>query len=323
MAISVGIIGLGQISQGYDTPAGPAVTTHIKACLQDPRLRLAWIADRDLSRARAVREQWKLSADVVSVQDLLRERPDILCIAAPDDTHRGLIDAALAAPPRLILCEKPLALSLPEAQSAIASCEAAGTVLTVNFMRRWMPHVREWLIAARTGSFGAPLGATAVYCRGLFHNACHRLDLIGAAFGSEDAKATRIGPTFTDFDGSDPTISAQMSVRIGSERVSVQLIGADGRVGNHWDVDIWFARGRLRVWNEGGIRVRTYVPAREAPLPFAPELRVATEFHDAPARYMAFVWRNLADHLLTGEQLHYQASDAIDGTRLVEAAAAA
>jgi len=319
--IRVGIIGLGQIAQGYDTPGGPAVTTHIKACLQNPRLELAWIADSDLQRAAAVRQRWGLQAEVLSPDELLSRGPDVLCLAAPDETHGGLIAAALAAPPRLILCEKPLAMSLAEAMSAIAACKAAGVVLTVNFMRRWLPHVAEWLHEARAGAFGAPVGATAVYCRGLLHNACHRLDIVGSALGSHDAKAVRVGPSFDDFDSHDLTVSAQMSVRNGAQRVPIQLVGIDGREGNHWDVDIWFVRGRLRVWNEDGIRVQTYVPSEGARPPFAPELRRGAYFHDSPARYLQFVWDDVAEHLSSRAPLRYRAEDASDGMRLLDAVA--
>ena len=321
MPIRVGIIGLGQIAQGYDTPEGPAVTTHIKACLQNPRLELAWIADSDPQRAIAVRQRWGLHAEVLSPDELLARGPDILCIAAPDETHGRLITSALAKPPRLILCEKPLAMSLAEAASVIAACQAAGVVLTVNFMRRWLPHVAEWLRDARAGAFGAPVGATAVYCRGLFHNACHRLDIVGSALGSEDVQAVRVGPSFDDFDPRDLTVSAQMSVRNGAQRVPIQLLGVDGREGNHWDVDIWFSRGRLRIWNEAGIRVRTYVPAGGARPPFAPELRVDADFQDFPARYMNHVWDDLAAHLSSGKPLCYSAQDSSDGLNLLAAVA--
>jgi hypothetical protein len=114
-------------------------------------------------------------------------------------------------------------------------------------------------------------------------------------------------------------VSAQISVRSRATRVPIQLLGADGRHGNHWGVDIWFARGRLRVWNEGGIRVRTFVSGGSARPPFAPELRVAADFQDAPARYMQFVWDNIADYLTKGMPLSYRAEEAIHGMRLVDA----
>lgn len=322
MTLTVGIVGLGNIAQGYDDPDGQTVTTHIKACLQDPRLAIGWIADRDMTHALAVRTRWDLSADIVSPDELVRAAPDILCIATPDDTHADFLRAALDRPPRLILCEKPLAAALPDAAALIAACAAARVPLAVNYIRRWMPHVTPWLEQARGGGFGRPVGATALYARGLIHNGCHNLDLIGAAFGADGAEAECIGTPVADYGADDPTISVQMSVRWGGRRVPILLMGADGREGGQWSVDIVFERGRLRVWNEEGIRVQILAPDEEGAV-YGPELRPIDDFHDRPAAYMTYVWSNLADHLGDGAPLLGRAEETADGLALLAAAARA
>ncbi len=322
MAISVGIIGLGNISQGYDTPGEPTITTHIKACLSEPRLRLKWVADVNLGHAESVRRRWGLDAKCLPPEALLAENLDVLCIASPDATHGDYIRAALQTSPRLILCEKPLAASAGQALDLIGTCEKAGTTLVVNFVRRWLPGVQEWLAAARGGAFGEPAGATGVYCRGLVHNACHNLDLIGAAFGADGVEAECVGVPFLDYSDSDSTVSVQMSVRAAGRRVPILLTGVDGRVSNQWAVDIMFQKGRLRIWNDDGIRLETYAPASDVAA-YAPELRSSIKFHDKPARYMELVWRNIADHLANGAALHATAHQNEEGLRLLERAATA
>jgi len=322
MAFTVGIVGLGNVAQGYDEPDGPVVTTHIKACLRDPRLKIGWIADRDMSHALAVRTRWDLSADIVSPDELACTAPDLLCIAAPDETHAAFLRAALGRPPRLILCEKPLAASLPEARALMAACAAMGVPLCVNYSRRWLPHVVPWLEQARNGAFGLPVGATALYTRGLIHNACHNLDLIGAAFGADQVEADCIGTPVPDYSAEDPTVSVQMSVCCGGRRVPILLLGGDGREGSQWGVDIVFERGRLKVWNEDGIRVQILAPATDVAV-YAPEVRPIDDFHDKPAVYMTYVWQNLADHLSDGTPLLTRAEQTEDGLKLLAAAAQA
>lgn len=322
MPVTVGIIGLGQIAQGYDAPSSDTVTTHIKACLRDARLDLRWVADRDPALARTVCERWNLKAECLAPEDLAQRRPDVLCIATPDATHGDFIRSALSAPPKLILCEKPLAATTAEALDLIQACERAGTTLVVNFIRRWLPHVAEWIAAARGGAYGAPLAATALYGRGLAHNACHNFDLLGAALGADSVEAECIGVAFLDYSDSDPTVSAHMSVRAGGRRVPILLTGNDGRLANQWAVDIMFEKSRLRVWNHDGIRVETFALA-EGPSAYAPELRPAAHAHDKPARYMEHVWANIADHLTGKAPLRTTARDIEDGLRLLDAAMAA
>lgn len=322
MAVTVGIIGLGQIAQGYDAPSSDAVTTHIKACLRDARLELRWIADREVALARTVSDRWNLTAEILAPEDLAAQGPDVLCIATPDATHGDFIRRALKAPPKLILCEKPLAATTAEAMALIAACEQAGTTLVVNFIRRWLPHVAEWIAAARSGAYGAPAAATALYGRGLVHNACHNFDLIGAALGADGVEAECIGLAIPDYAENDPTVSAQMSVRTAGRRVPILLTGTDGRLANQWAVDIMFEKSRLRVWNHDGIRVETFALA-EGPSAYAPELRPAVHVHDKPARYMECVWANIADHLTENAPLRASARDIGDGLRLLDAAVAA
>lgn len=322
MPVTVGIIGLGQIAQGYDAPSSDSVTTHIKACVRDPRLELRWIADRDTALARAVRERWNLNAEILSPDDLARQGPDVLCIATPDATHGDFIGRALETPPKLILCEKPLAATTAEALGLIKACEQAGTTLVVNFIRRWLPHVAEWIAAARRGEYGAPAAATALYGRGLVHNACHNFDLIGAALGAVGVEAECIGVAIPDYAENDPTVSAHMSVRAGGRRVPILLTGTDGRLANQWAVDIMFEKSRLRVWNHDGIRVETFALA-EGPSAYAPELRPTIHAHDKPARYMERVWANIADHLTESAPLRATARDIEDGLVLLDAAIAA
>jgi myo-inositol 2-dehydrogenase/D-chiro-inositol 1-dehydrogenase len=78
---------------------------------------------------------------------------DAVVIAAPARFHADLVVAAAAAG-KGVFCEKPMALSLADADRAIDAARAAGVVLQVGFNRRFAP---DWQ-AARALLDGGRLG---------------------------------------------------------------------------------------------------------------------------------------------------------------------
>ena len=71
--------------------------------------------------------------------------PDVhaVVIAAPARTHADLVAAASGAG-KHVFCEKPMAVTLAEADRAVAAARAAGVVLQVGFNRRFAP---DWQAA--------------------------------------------------------------------------------------------------------------------------------------------------------------------------------
>ncbi|MBI3464327.1 MAG: Gfo/Idh/MocA family oxidoreductase, partial [Planctomycetes bacterium] len=56
---------------------------------------------------------------------LKQQRPVVVLIETPDDRHAEHIRIALEAGARLIICEKPIALTLSEATDVLALCKQA------------------------------------------------------------------------------------------------------------------------------------------------------------------------------------------------------
>lgn len=118
---------------------------------------LAVVVGRDAGRAAAAAERlgWAESAtdwrEVVTRPDI-----DVVDICTPGDTHAAIAVAALAAG-KHVLCEKPLANTLAEADEMAAAAEqayAAGVRAMVGFTYRRVPAValaRELVAAGRLG----------------------------------------------------------------------------------------------------------------------------------------------------------------------------
>ncbi|MEQ9447954.1 MAG: hypothetical protein RLN70_03495, partial [Rhodospirillaceae bacterium] len=73
----------------------------------------------------------------------------------------------------------------------------------MNFLRRWLPGVSDWITLTKRGQLGSPLEARLVYNRGWRHNGCHGTDLIGAAMGARCTGVTIDGDPIFDFSEDD------------------------------------------------------------------------------------------------------------------------
>ena len=86
---------------------------------------------------------------------------DAVYVATPNAAHRPLVEAAAAAG-KAVLCEKPLAADLPDAEALVAACDAAGVLLGTAYDQRWHPaHVRLRELLPELGTVTA---VRIVYC---------------------------------------------------------------------------------------------------------------------------------------------------------------
>jgi myo-inositol 2-dehydrogenase/D-chiro-inositol 1-dehydrogenase len=80
---------------------------------------------------------------------------DAVVIAAPARFHTDLVMAAAGAG-KAVFCEKPMALSLADADRAIDAARAAGVVLQVGFNRRFAPDWQAARALLDAGRLGTP-----------------------------------------------------------------------------------------------------------------------------------------------------------------------
>jgi 1,5-anhydro-D-fructose reductase (1,5-anhydro-D-mannitol-forming) len=82
-------------------------------------------------------------------------------VATPNASHRPVVEAAAAAG-KAVLCEKPLAADLPDADELVKACDAAGVLLGTAYDQRWHPaHVR---LRERLPELGTVTAVRIVYC---------------------------------------------------------------------------------------------------------------------------------------------------------------
>lgn len=127
MTVRLGSIGLGWWGNMLATSAVKTGYAEVVTCFAPP----------PEERARFVERHG--CAEVNDLDDLLSDPAiDGVLIATPHTTHADLIVQAAAAG-KHVYTEKPLALTVADADRAISACRAAGVVLQVGHNRRRLP----------------------------------------------------------------------------------------------------------------------------------------------------------------------------------------
>jgi len=85
---------------------------------------------------------------------LAAERPDLVSIVSLHHQHAEMTIEAARHGPQGILCEKPIAVSLGEADAMIAACQESGTMLVVGHQRRYNAQYLAAYHAIQEGAIG-------------------------------------------------------------------------------------------------------------------------------------------------------------------------
>lgn len=144
--VSVGLVGAGRIGSFHgETVARRLVDADLVA-----------IADPAPGAAAKLAEKFDVDAAYTDIADLLAHPGlEAVIIATPARFHTNvLVQAAEAG--KAIFCEKPMALTLEEADRAIAAAKTAGVPLQAGFNRRWDQAFAEGRAAIDAGKVGTP-----------------------------------------------------------------------------------------------------------------------------------------------------------------------
>jgi predicted dehydrogenase len=115
------------------------------------------VADVAADRARQVVEELEIERSFGSLEAMLEcKNLDAVLIAAPDKFHAQAVGAAARAK-KDILCEKPLAVNVADAQAGLDAVAKAGVRLQIGFMRRYDPAYAAAMKRIEAGEIGVPV----------------------------------------------------------------------------------------------------------------------------------------------------------------------
>lgn len=145
--IGIGVVGVGDMGKRHAENLRRYV----------PGASLAAVADANLERARAVAAELEIESYYETVEELVQDQGvNAIVVASPPRFHPDAIRAAAAAR-KHVLCEKPLALTLEEADVALESVATAGVTLQMGHMRRYDPAYVEAAKRIDAGEIGDPI----------------------------------------------------------------------------------------------------------------------------------------------------------------------
>ena len=135
-------LGIGLIGTGFMGRAHALAFNHARAVFALPfTLKLAALADADTERARRCATAWGFAQTHGDWQALINDPTvDVVAITTPNHLHYPMAMAAIAAG-KAVYCEKPLAVSLAQADTMRRAAAAAGVVTRVGYNYQHNPMI--------------------------------------------------------------------------------------------------------------------------------------------------------------------------------------
>jgi 1,5-anhydro-D-fructose reductase (1,5-anhydro-D-mannitol-forming) len=146
VSINWGIVGCGKVADGSIAPA--------IAKLPDGQLVAS--VGSSLEKAEAFAGKHGGRAHSTFEELLGDDGVDVVYIATPNAQHAGQAIAAAEAG-KHVLCDKPLATTVSDAERVVAACERVGVKLGVNFQTRHHEPIRVIKDTLTAGTLGEPI----------------------------------------------------------------------------------------------------------------------------------------------------------------------
>ena len=179
------VVGCGRMGATIDDELPPPLhawrpMAHVAALRSLAEVDLVAVCSRSARRAEAVRRRFGVPSCYTELARMLAaERPDLLCIATPPESHLAIIECAVAAGVRALYCEKPLGRTLGEVDRIVALVEGAGVHFHYGAQRRFMEPYRWAKQLVVSGAEGALVAVRIVNSPApLYHIHSHSVDLL-------------------------------------------------------------------------------------------------------------------------------------------------
>jgi predicted dehydrogenase len=145
--LGIGVLGVGEMGKRHAENVRHLV----------PGARLVAVADVAAGRAQQVATELEIEHSFGSLEAMLAHKDvDCVLVATPDKFHAQAIRIAASAG-KDILCEKPLATTLADAQAALKAVNDHGVRLQIGFMRRYDPAYAAAMKRVEAGEIGDPV----------------------------------------------------------------------------------------------------------------------------------------------------------------------
>ena len=150
--VRVGVVGCGFWSQ-----------FQIGGWTELPDAEVVCVADLDKAKAQARAHQFGIPRWYGSAEELLADGDvDVVDIISDVGNHRPLVEAA-ARSGKHVICQKPMAPTLSDAEAMVQACRHAGVRFFIHENYRWQPQIRRVAELLRSGVIGQPFRAHTAF----------------------------------------------------------------------------------------------------------------------------------------------------------------
>lgn len=238
---------------------------HAGAFARAPRTELVAGADLSRTKLEAFGKRWEVAGLYTDSREMLeKEKLDVIGIATPPSHHRQAVLEAVEAGVKGILCEKPLATNLRDADEMLSACERAGVPIAVNTWRRWEPYYIRAKQMVEAGAIGKLKSIVGFWSGLVLNTGSHGYDIITYfadaevdwVMGHLDDEPHGVEPGGDSYIVYKNGVRALVSGRSGTAaQFELELLGDAGRIriGN-FDASLW------KTVPEGGRRLLAQCP---------------------------------------------------------------
>lgn len=173
-ALRVGIVGAGSVGG-----LGGRENSHAGGYSRCPEADLVAVADIDFQRLQQFGDEWEIPVNHrYNTAQAMYENAnlDIVSVTTHNFHHHQPVIEAAEASVKIILVEKPLAVSVELGRKMVEACETRGSRLLVDHTRRFLPHYRKLKRMVNEGAVGEIKTITYSGARPLLHNGTHTVD---------------------------------------------------------------------------------------------------------------------------------------------------
>ena len=152
MPLTAAVVGCGQIADG-----------HVEQIQKLGDVRLAAVCDREPLMAEQLASRYAIPRFYADFDEMLeRERPDVVHVTTPPQSHRALATAAMDRGCHVFV-EKPLAPTAADARAIVEHAERLGRKLTIGHTYAFDPPALDLMALVTAGRLGQPVHVESFY----------------------------------------------------------------------------------------------------------------------------------------------------------------
>lgn len=164
---------------------GRMAREHVKA-YQELGIPIVAVADISLEALERVRKDYNIERTYTDYVNLLEDvKPEIVSIVTPESLHCDMVINSARRGVKGILCEKPMAMNLKEANEMLKACFEVEAKLVINHQRYYSPQYAKARELISQGSIGKVrfIEAFAFY-PSVFTDGTHTIQMIHSLLGN-------------------------------------------------------------------------------------------------------------------------------------------